>query len=154
MTYIAELLQLDEYEDYYEYHVLVLLSMIFFNILRHAHIKTSVPAITSRRMDAFIKYIGQHYASSLTLDDIASSASVSKAECLRCFKKTLNQTPYAYLLELRLSKAAGLLVTSDQTITSIALNCGFNQVSQFGALFKRKTGLSPKQYRQKNRQSI
>ncbi len=60
-------------------------------------------------MSIFLQYIEQHYQEEMTLETLAKSANVNKSECLRCFKTTLQTTPYKYLMEYRLSKAADLL---------------------------------------------
>ena len=72
---------------------------------RQIHLENTVRA----RMQQFLRCIEQRYPEDLTLEDIAQSASVSKSECLRCFQMTLQTTPYKYLMEYRLSKAAELL---------------------------------------------
>lgn len=56
------------------------------------------------RMQKFLRYIEQHYSEDLTFEDLAASVNVSKTECLRCFKLSLQTTPYKYLVEYRLSK--------------------------------------------------
>lgn len=102
---------------------------------------------TSGQMQKFLKYIEQHYAEDVSLEDLAQSANVSKSECLRCFKQSLQTTPYKYLVEYRLSKAADMLKTSDSTVEVIAVNVGFHQISHFGKCFREKTGMSPSEYR-------
>ena len=59
-------------------------------------------------MHIFLNYIKEHYTEAITLGDLAQSARVSKSECLRCFKLSMQDTPYHYLLEYRLQAAAGL----------------------------------------------
>ena len=66
----------------------------------------------SIRMQKFLHHIEQHYSEYLTLENIAESANVSRSECLGCFHLTLQTTPYKYLMEYRLSKAAELLKNS------------------------------------------
>ena len=52
-------------------------------------------------MAIFLQYIELHYPEDVTLESLARSANVSKSECLRCFKNTLQTTPYKYLIEYR-----------------------------------------------------
>ena len=66
---------------------------------------------------------------------------------MRCFRQSMQNTPYQYLMEYRLSKGANLLINSEETIEVIANAVGFHQSSYFGKCFKEKTGYSPKQYR-------
>lgn len=99
------------------------------------------------RMQKMLQFIAQHYGEDLSLDALASSANVSKSECLRCFKWSLQTTPYQYLMEYRLSKAAELLRSTDESIGTIADRVGFHQISHFGKCFREKTGCSPREYR-------
>lgn len=100
-----------------------------------------------KRIRIFLTYIHSHYQEKISLANLAQEAHVSKSECLRCFHSLLNMTPYNYLLDFRLNKAADLLKNSDMTVSAIAHKVGFNQVSHFGVLFKKKTGFSPLKYR-------
>lgn len=99
------------------------------------------------RMQKFLEYIEQHYSEDVALSDIAGSANVSKSECLRCFKLSMQTTPYKYLMEVRLSKAAELLKKTDEPVSEISSKTGFHQMSYFGKCFWEKTGYSPKEYR-------
>lgn len=89
------------------------------------------------------------YGDDLSLESLAKSASVSKSECLRCFKQTLQTTPYKYLMEYRLQESVILLQETNLAIGYIADKVGFHQVSHFGKCFKEKMGCSPKEYRKK-----
>ena len=98
-------------------------------------------------MRAFLQYIREHYAEAVTLEELAASAHVSKSECLRCFRQSLETTPYKYLSEFRLSKAAQLLRDTDRPISEISAEVGFQQLSHFGKCFREKAGCSPRAYR-------
>jgi len=137
--------------ELYVYEVLCLLSQLWFEVCKNIQMPAeTVDTITELRMQKFLKYINDHYGEELSLDRLAASANVSKSECLRCFKASMQTTPYKYLMEYRLSKAAELLKNSNEPIGNIADSVGFRQVSHFGKCFKEKTGLSPRDYRKKN----
>lgn len=106
----------------------------------------------AERTAVFLQYIALHYAEDVSLDALAASANVSKSECLRCFKAVLHTTPYRYLTEYRLSKAAERLRQTDKPITAIAAEVGFSHLSHFGKCFREKTGLSPSEYRNRHQQ--
>lgn len=135
----------------YPYEVLSTLSNLwleFFRVINITDEKThKKSSLISDRMTAFLQYIELHYNEDLTLEMIAASANVSKSECLRCFKSTLQITPYKYLTEYRLSKAADLLKNTDLLIEHIASQVGFQHMSHFGKCFREKTGFSPSEYR-------
>ena len=77
----------------------------------------------------------------------ARAASLSVSECLRCFHAGLGTTPYRYLMDVRLERAARLLVETDLPVATVATRVGFRDASYFARQFRRCTGLSPRQYR-------
>lgn len=135
----------------YPYEVLSALSILWLEFCHIVHItekeshkkNSQIP----NRMAIFLQYIELHYREDVTLEMLAQSANVSKSECLRCFKSTLQITPYKYLMEYRLSKAAELLKNTDMLIENIASSVGFEHLSHFGKCFREKTGFSPSEYR-------
>ena len=132
----------------YEYEILSLLAVLWLELAKNLSVPdTSVHDPTVNRMQAFLRYIQAHYTEELTLDDLAASAGVSKSECLRCFKLSVQDTPYHYLLEYRLQVAAELLTTSMLTIGEVSQAVGFQSQSHFGKLFQERTGFSPKEFR-------
>lgn len=138
----------NEQHDFYVYEVLVLLTRIWLLMLKNIQLPAShEKSLTNIRMQKFLRYIEANYAENIALADLAASANVSKSECLRCFKSSMQTTPYKYLLEYRLAQAARLLKTSTDKIENIANAVGFHQLSHFGQCFKQKTGFSPKEYR-------
>jgi len=92
-------------------------------------------------------YIYDHYSEAINLDDIASSASISRSKCSLLFHKYAETSPIDFLNSYRLEMAAFQLTNTKETIASIAFSCGFNQQSYFTRLFVREYGLSPKEYR-------
>ena len=135
----------------YPYEVLSALSVLWLEFCRIVPVtkKESIKKNSQipGRMAIFLQYIELHYKEDVSLDMLARSANVSKSECLRCFKTTLQTTPYKYLMEYRLSRAADLLKNTDLLIETIASEVGFSHVSHFGKCFREKTGLSPREYR-------
>lgn len=138
--------------ELYPYEVLVLLTSLWLEMIKN--ISIPVPEkdnISNDRMRIFLQYISEHYSENISLDDLSASANVSKSECLRCFKSCLNITPYKYLMEFRLSKAADMLINTSKSIGKIAELTGFNQLSYFGKCFREKMKCSPKEYRNKSK---
>lgn len=135
----------------YAYEVLTTLCTLWLELCRVVPLpQTPFPKnITEERMTIFLRYIEQHFSESISLDMLAESAHVSKSECLRCFKSSLQTAPYQYLMEYRLSKAAELLQQTDEPVTVIADKVGFGYLSHFGKCFREKTGMSPREYRRK-----
>ena len=152
---LAKLAALEgEKTEFYAYEVLCLLSQLWLNVYKNIRPPTqAADTLLENRMHRILTYISDHYGESLALEDLAASAHVSKSECLRCFKASMQTSPYKYLTEYRLSKAAERLRTSDDPIGTIADSVGFRQMSHFGKCFKAATGLSPRDYREKAKRS-
>lgn len=136
----------------YSYEVLCTLCSLWLAFNRTVTFaeKHRLNRTSEERVSVFLQYIALHYSEDLSLDTIATSANVSKSEALRCFKTVLHTTPYQYLTEYRLSKAAELLRQTNEPITTIADKVGFGHLSHFGKCFREKTGLSPSEYRKKD----
>lgn len=134
----------------YCYEVLVTLSRLWLVMLQNIDIPANPADNTvSKRMQLFLQYIEANYEEEITLEALANSACVSKSECLRCFRKALQTTPYRYLLDFRLSKAAKLLAETDLPVSEITRRTGFHSQSYLGKCFKEKMGCTPKDYRAK-----
>lgn len=111
------------------------------------------PHSTSRdnkKILELVNWLHTHYQEKFSLTALAENMSMSRNECCRYFKHMMNMTITEYLLEYRLSKAAALLESSDLSITEIAEQTGFCDVSYFIKMFRRKTGITPKAYAKKN----
>lgn len=99
-------------------------------------------------IEAMIEHIGQHYAEKLTLAQIAAAGHVCESKCCRLFNRYVHKTPNLYLTHYRLGKAAELLVTTAQSVTEIALSCGFSGASYFSETFRKYFRVTPKEYRE------
>lgn len=92
-------------------------------------------------------YISLHYTQNLTLAEVADSMSVSYSHFSHLFRKTLGMTFPAYLLRMRMEKAAAYLQDPDLSITQIAEKVGYEDANHFSRAFKRYTGRNPSDYR-------
>lgn len=108
----------------------------------------------TRKILNLVGYLHEHYQEKFSLAMLAEHTSMSKNECCRYFKQMMNMTITEYLLEYRLSKAAALLESSGLSITEIAEQTGFCDVSYFIKIFRGKTGITPKAYAKKSRQPL
>ena len=80
------------------------------------------------------------------LNEIAEIVHLSPIHFHNCFKVSVGKTLRDYVEEQRLRKAIKLLLTTDYSLTKIAYECGFSSQSYFSYAFKRKMGLTPRQY--------
>ncbi|MBS5521288.1 MAG: helix-turn-helix transcriptional regulator [Clostridiales bacterium] len=146
---LQQLVQIEKNKTtFYVYEIFVRLSSLWLIMIKNIALppKNNVNII-HLRMQKILRFIEDHYSEDITLTDLSMSANISKSECSRCFKASLNTTPYKYLTEYRLSKAAQLLKTTDEPVGNIAAAVGFHLISHFGKCFREKTGYSPKTYR-------
>lgn len=103
-----------------------------------------------RRLSYSLNYLHSFYTQELNLDELATIACLSKFHYLRLFKTVFQQTPYQYLLQLRLQKAEELLKHTQLPITAISVELGFVNITSFSRLFHQRYQLSPLQYRIQN----
>ena len=134
----------------YEFQVREKLSHIWFLIVNHHQnlLSRQTPGnMDVSRLKDMLSFIHEHCAEPITLSDIAKAAAIGQRECLRCFKRTIGQTPMNYLLKHRISSAAGLLEKTDLSITEICRHSGFESPSYFSFTFKKLVEMTPKEYR-------
>ena len=94
-----------------------------------------------------IDFLSDHFSSSLTLDDIAASIGMSKNYLCNAFKKDTGTTILDCLNNIRIRKAAELIVYSDLSLAQVSEMCGFVSTSHFNRVFAHYTGIPPGQYR-------
>lgn len=92
-------------------------------------------------------YINDHCSEELTLDEIASRSGFSKFYFSRLFKQFTHVSFYKYVNQKRITKAELLLTEPRNSITDVALNCGFSSISSFIRMFKIIKGCTPTQFR-------
>jgi YesN/AraC family two-component response regulator len=93
-------------------------------------------------------YILEHLSdTSLRVEDIAQVACMSKSNLLKKMKAIVRMSPGEFVLEIRLKKAKEFLLNDDLSIGNIAYSVGYSDPLNFSKIFKKKTGLSPKDYR-------
>lgn len=93
------------------------------------------------------EYIGEHYSSNITIDDICKEIYMTPYHFIRAFNRATGKTPHEFLLDVRLEKAKELLSDDSLSVTKIGQLCGFVNSAHFSAAFKKKFGLSPLQCR-------
>lgn len=99
-----------------------------------------------------IQYIQSHYMESITLEDIASVANISKNTAIRYFQKHIDVSPVDYLIKYRMSVACRMLKETADKISHISSSVGYENKGYFSKLFKKSIGLSPKEYRNSHHQ--
>ncbi|MCI8774317.1 MAG: AraC family transcriptional regulator [Lachnospiraceae bacterium] len=129
----------------------------FWATLLNRLLQVNIPAtpnisMNEQRVKQAMLYIRLHHAEAVSLEDIADSISVSKSECCRCFKSTIQMTPFEYLMKYRIFEASKQILDdrdSKHSIADLALSVGFNSISYFNKLFKRYLNCTPTEYRER-----
>lgn len=98
-----------------------------------------------------LEYIADHLHENLDVGTLAAHAELSRYHFFRAFKASVGMPPHQYVLEQRVRKAAELLESSEQPLTSIGLNLGFADQSHFSRSFRALVGLTPSQFRRAHR---
>lgn len=95
-----------------------------------------------------LSYIETNYSEDLNLETVANTAGFSKYHFSRLFKQYTDSTFYDYLCQKRIIEAKKLLI-SNAPVTEVAFQVGFNNLTTFCRCFKKYTGCSPTQYKNK-----
>lgn len=95
----------------------------------------------------FKQIIESNVYSNLSIKEFALITNLSISSFKREFKKNYNDTPANYIRNRKLEKSAELLALSDERITDIAFDCGFNNLASFSHSFTEKYNCSPSKYR-------
>lgn len=101
----------------------------------------------SRRIEATFEYIGQKFDKPIKLSEVARLCNMSEASFSRFFKQRTGMNFVDSLNEIRLGHASRMLIDTTQSIAEIAYNCGFNNISNFNRIFKKKKNMTPKEFR-------
>ena len=101
----------------------------------------------SRRILRVKKYISDNYMYELRLKSLADLANMSKSAFCRFFKLHTGRRLSDYIIDIRLGYATRLLIDTTETIAEISFKCGYNNMSNFNRIFKRKKGCSPTEFR-------
>ena len=147
---IRAVFDLDEDSWGYEFTLRQQLTEIWlalFDLARPEMEQRSIARDSDEKMKAMMRYIHAHYPDTISVDQLATEAHISKRVCYRLFQENLHMSPVEYMTSYRLRKACQRLAESDESITQIAYSCGLGSSSYFGKLFREHYGSSPAAYR-------
>lgn len=108
----------------------------------------------SRRVTKVQQYINENYQKNINLDTLASLAGMSAVAFSRYFKLRTGKTLSDYIIDVRLGHAARQLVDTAEGIGEICYACGFNNLSNFNRIFKKKKNCTPKEFRERYRKKV
>jgi len=102
----------------------------------------------SRRIQKVISYLNVNYQKEIRLLDVAKYVNMSEVSFSRFMKKRTGKNYIDYLNDLRLGIASRILIDSSKTIAEISFECGYNNLSNFNRIFKKRKGFTPKEFRE------
>lgn len=101
----------------------------------------------SKRINKILVYVEKHYIEEIKLGEAAKTVHLSESAFSKYFKRTMGKTFFDYVNEVRISRACLLLRDTDQSISEIALDSGFGNLSYFNRIFLKKKHTTPYTFR-------
>ena len=148
----------DIYEEYTEknsgYMLMIkakLLCLLTLLTRRNSNKKICQRKLNMRRLSPALDYIEENYMSSVSLAKAAKKCFITPQYFSIMFSQTLGLSFIQYVTQLRIDKSKELLANTDNSVLDIALNCGYNNLSNFISLFKRQCACTPSNYRKRLR---
>ncbi len=142
--------EIENKEFNYEIICKSILNMLITHIIRS---KTSILFIEESREKLNLEcikiknYIDSHYSQNITLDFLSNLTYMNKFHLVHTFTKQIGLSPINYAINKRIQEAKNLLATTSYSIRDIASIVGFCNSSYFSQMFKKVTGVTPKNYR-------
>ena len=134
----------------YEMAVRAYISQVLLWFIRMWHRHRGIQAMDAKllpRLQSALGYIDAHLEEPITAQAIADALSMGLSTFSRFFSNALGMTLPSYIRQRRLGRAATMLVSNEQSITEIALECGFSTASYLIACFKSQYGVTPSRFR-------
>jgi len=117
-------------------------------LLSDASFSNVQQSYSSRRVEKVMEYMNSNFDKQVLLADAAKISNMTEVSFSRFFKSHTGISFIDSLLEIRLGHASRLLIDTNQPVSEVAYNCGFNNISNFNRLFKKKKGCTPKEFKE------
>ncbi len=105
------------------------------------------------RLDMIMLYLHENYHKPITMKEIAQLINTSESSLTRFLRKWTGKTFIDNLNDIRISEATNRIIDTNDTISEICYKSGFNNLSNFNRIFKKKKGLTPTEYRERHARS-
>ena len=119
-------------------------------LLASSNYKNSEIVSDNERLEKTLSFIKNNYEKNITLEETAKKINLCPASFCRYIKKNTGKGFIDNLHEIRLGQVTRLLIESNLSISEISYSCGFNNLSFFNRLFKKKFNCTPKEFREQN----
>lgn len=149
---LEELPQLNHFKRFL--HLLDLLGILAqsqeFELLNAKAIKTDKTLKAQQRIQKVFHWVEEHYTQDIKTDQIADEVNLSPVAFSRWFKQETGETFINYVIDQRIYHAKNILLKG-KNVSEACFSCGFNNLSYFNRVFKKRVGCSPKDYTNFNR---
>lgn len=140
-------LQRTNYEDLLNMN----LRHIFLIINRYLKEENAVGTEMLDEVERATHYFNEHYNQQIVIEDYAKERAMTANRFIQSFKKITKFTPMQYILSLRMTNAMNLIDTTNYNMTQIAYAVGYDNSMYFSRVFKKHTGMTPTEYKQRNK---
>ncbi|WP_244835407.1 AraC family transcriptional regulator [Clostridium sp. BJN0001] len=140
--------------DAFELKLKSLLFELFYNFYKN-HVFTDnkqfeINSHITNKIKKILNYIEDNYTRQISIQEISDYCNFSEYHFMRFFKKYIGMTCTEYINNYRIESSAHLLDETDKSIMDIALECGFNNISYFNKIFRKKYKITPTNFRKRN----
>lgn len=116
-----------------------------------ARLSTDTLAIKDARLAAIMRYIHDHAHEQITVEDLLRREPMARRSLERKFRQQFGKSIVEQIRQIRINKLRLLLANTDDPITRLAEQCGFTSYKYMGLVFQNATGMSPRDFRERNR---
>ncbi|MEL7647311.1 MAG: AraC family transcriptional regulator [Sedimentibacter sp.] len=135
----------------YELDILISLLNVWREIIliqkQKLPVDRAISETDENRIKSLLLLIHNRYKDKLTLKDFSDEVHLCSSECCRLFKRHMGCTIFEYVIDYRIEKSIDSLCFSDLSISQIAYDCGFGSTSYYIEKFRKKTGMTPLEYK-------
>jgi YesN/AraC family two-component response regulator len=124
------------------------LSLSPYKTLCNEGFQETSPNANSRRIKEIFDYMNKNFRNDISLNDISHLVNMHEVSLSRFIKKRTGKNFIDCLNEIRIGQVCRLIIDTTQSISEIAYTCGFNNISYFNRVFKKKKGCTPKEFRE------
>lgn len=118
-----------------------------YKVLSSGAFSHAVVAVDSRRVQKVKDYIDRNYCEEIRLQTLADLANMTPTAFSRFFKLRTSRNISDYIIDVRLGHATRLLADSTMAVVEICYHCGFNNISNFNRVFRKRKGCTPTEFR-------
>lgn len=128
----------------YEYIIDLYAQELIYTLISNKGAKQVLNLEMNNPVNIAIRYMNDNYMQPISIHELSYDLNMSESNFCQYFKRITNMTPNEYLTNIKLKEAKSLLLQA--SVTEVAYSLGYENISYFISLFKKKYGITPKQY--------